>query len=84
VKIDQSFVADLPASTQSLAIVRAVVSLARGLGLEVVADGVETQAQADMLRELGCDRAQGYFFARPQPAEAIVIEAKRMRAYGGS
>jgi EAL domain-containing protein (putative c-di-GMP-specific phosphodiesterase class I) len=76
VKIDQSFVADLPASTQSTAIVRAVVSLAHGLGLKVVAEGVETRAQLDFLRLLGCDSAQGYHLARPKPASELFFDVR--------
>jgi len=75
VKIDQSFVADLPASTQATAIVRAVVSLAHGLGLRVVAEGVENRPQLEFLRLLGCDCAQGYHFARPAPASALFFGA---------
>jgi len=76
VKIDQSFVADLPASTQSTAIVRAVLSLAHGLGLKVVAEGVETRAQLDFLRLLGCDSAQGYYLARPGPARELFFDLR--------
>jgi EAL domain-containing protein (putative c-di-GMP-specific phosphodiesterase class I) len=53
------------------AIVRAITAMAGALGLEVVAEGVETAAQAAEARALGCARAQGYFYARPAPAAAI-------------
>ena len=53
------------------AIVGAVVTMAQALGLAVVAEGVERPNQAARLRLLGCDSAQGYFFARPQPAKAV-------------
>jgi diguanylate cyclase (GGDEF)-like protein len=73
VKIDRSFVpadAGRPASGQA-ALVRAIVDLARGLELTTVAEGVETAEQAELLRDLGCDRGQGYHWARPGPAAQV-------------
>jgi diguanylate cyclase (GGDEF)-like protein/PAS domain S-box-containing protein len=70
-KIDRAFVAGVTASQQDRAIVRTIVELARALGLTVVAEGVETPEQLAVLRELGCEVAQGYLFARPQPAEGV-------------
>lgn len=70
-KIDQSFVADVDVDDASAAIVGAVISMAHALNLHVIAEGVERASQAVRLRELRCDAAQGYFFARPQPAEQI-------------
>jgi len=70
-KVDGSFVAGLGDDLGATAIVRAVVSLGQALGLTTVAEGVETEGQLAELRELGCDWAQGYFFARPGPPEAI-------------
>jgi diguanylate cyclase (GGDEF)-like protein len=67
-KIDQAFVAGLGRDAADTAIVKSVIDLAHALGLTVVAEGVETPEQADHLRVLGCDRAQGYHFARPLPA----------------
>ncbi len=67
IKIDQSFVGQLPASESDKAIVTAVLRIAQGFGVKVVAEGVEEQAQAQLLHELGCEHAQGYLFERPVP-----------------
>ena len=72
VKIDQSLVGGLGVDEQDTAIVRATIDLAHNLGLVVVAVGVETDAQLEALAILGCDRAQGYLFAPPLPAEQLV------------
>ncbi|MEU8659393.1 putative bifunctional diguanylate cyclase/phosphodiesterase [Actinoplanes philippinensis] len=69
-KIDRSFMPADDADTQQAVLVRAIVDLATGLGLTTVAEGVETGDQAALLRALGCQRAQGYHFARPVPAAA--------------
>ena len=66
-KIDRSFVHDLETSADARAIVDAVVKLAHSLGLKVVAEGVETSGQRDVLKALNCDELQGYLFARPMP-----------------
>ena len=68
VKIDRSFVRDLPADESDAAIVRSTIDLARNLRLSVVAEGVETRAAWDELAALGCDLAQGYLLSRPLPA----------------
>ncbi|RZL19969.1 MAG: EAL domain-containing protein, partial [Sphingomonas sp.] len=65
VKIDQSFIRDMDENPQSLAIVQAVIGLGRGLGMPVVAEGVETSEQLDRLRAEGCDVVQGYHIGRP-------------------
>ena len=70
-KIDQSFVAGLPDNAGDSALISAIVAIAEALGLNVVAEGVETQAQATRLLDLGCQRAQGYLFHRPLTAEAF-------------
>jgi len=70
-KIDRSFVADLERSKDAKAIVSAVIHLAHELGLRVVAEGVETVGQRDILVKLGCDELQGFYLARPMPAAAL-------------
>jgi diguanylate cyclase (GGDEF)-like protein len=74
-KIDRSFVKDVESSADARAIVEAVVRMAQALGLKVVAEGVETEGQRDMLVKLGCDQLQGYLFARPMSARALTIWA---------
>ncbi len=69
VKIDQSFIADLGINRINESIVEAVVQLAHKLGLTVVAEGVETAAQQAAVVELGCDQSQGFYYARPMPAD---------------
>jgi diguanylate cyclase (GGDEF)-like protein/PAS domain S-box-containing protein len=75
IKIDRSFVNGLGIDLEDSTIVEAVVNLGHSLGLMTVAEGVETPLQLARLRELGCDRGQGYLFGRPRPAE--IIEAER-------
>jgi len=70
-KIDSSFVEQVGTDIQDAAIVQSVVALAKTLNLSVVGEGIENRAQAAQLLALGCDRGQGFLFARPQSAEAI-------------
>ena len=70
-KIDRSFVVDTPGDSDDVAIVTAIVQMARSLGLQTVAEGVETPAQMDWLRSLGCNLAQGYAIARPMDADRM-------------
>lgn len=70
-KIDRTFVRGVAHNTEDSTIVAAVIGMARGLGLDVTAEGVETARQAARLRALGCGYAQGYHFARPQPADDV-------------
>jgi PAS domain S-box-containing protein len=70
-KIDRSFVSRMDTDQETSEIVRIIVLLAHGLCLKVVAEGVETQGQSDMLKGLGCELAQGYLYSRPVPSEAI-------------
>ena len=70
-KIDKSFVHDMGRNRQNLEIVRTIALLAQNLRLDVIAEGVETPEQLAQLRALGCDFAQGFFFARPSPAQKL-------------
>ena len=81
-KIDQSFVRDLEEEDDARAVVHAVVRLAHALGLKVVAEGVETKGQRDILLAMQCDELQGYFFARPMPAEALGAWARGNKPEG--
>jgi len=71
IKIDQRFVRDIDTSTENQAIVRAVISLARDLGMRVTAEGVENEQQAAILAGLGCTEVQGFLYSRPIPATEI-------------
>ena len=75
IKIDRAFIKDLgePLNTPhfALALVQAIVTVAQALDLQVVAEGVETGEQAELLRSLGCHQAQGYYYARPMPAHEL-------------
>jgi diguanylate cyclase len=70
-KIDRSFVLDLETSRDARAVVDAVIRLAHALSLRVVAEGVETQGQRDILLKMGCDELQGFLFARPMAARDL-------------
>lgn len=74
-KIDRSFIADLGISGDAMAVVDAVIRLAHALDLRVVAEGVETERQRDILQSLGCDEFQGFLFARPMDAERLAAWA---------
>lgn len=68
-KIDRSFVSSMFSSDKSLEIVRMLTELARGLGMDIIAEGIEEEAQADQLRTFGCDYGQGYLYAKPVPVK---------------
>ena len=70
-KIDQSFVRELETDAQDISIVRTIIAMAKELELDVIAEGVETQAQKKMLTSLGCHHFQGYLFAKPLPIDAF-------------
>jgi diguanylate cyclase (GGDEF)-like protein/PAS domain S-box-containing protein len=80
IKIDQRFVRELPGDPESQAIVTAVLSLSRALGKSTVAEGIETQAQAELLRRAGCTRGQGYHFGRPMSSAALCALAAEKTA----
>lgn len=80
IKIDRSFVMGLGRQESSMVLVRAVIQLARSLGLTTVAEGVETTRQADILRSLGADRAQGYLYSKPLSRSELVAV---LRSTGG-
>jgi len=73
IKVDRSFVSRLEEETGARVLVKAMIDLAHALGLEAIAEGVETAGQLERLREMGCDLAQGYYFSRPQPREVIQV-----------
>jgi EAL domain-containing protein (putative c-di-GMP-specific phosphodiesterase class I) len=84
-KIDRSFVMNLDRDDDDINIVRSTIDMAHHMGLQVTAEGVETESVAGKLRSLGCDDAQGYLFSRPLNADdfaawAVVAQAQRPRA----
>lgn len=80
IKIDRSFVSELEKSDSAAAIVRAVIGLGQGLGLPVVAEGVETEAQLAALNAEACDEVQGYFISRPMPMGAFTAQVHPARS----
>ncbi len=72
IKIDQSFVRNLEQERGSIEIVRAVVGLGKALGMDVLAEGVETLEQLTILQTEGCDELQGYLFGMPQPVQDVL------------
>ena len=80
IKIDRSFVSDLSGGGSSSMLIASIVELARSLGLGVVAEGVETEDQRRALADLQCGSAQGFLFARPQPAERCRPDAELLPA----
>lgn len=81
-KVDQSFTRGLPEDRESAAIVQAIIGLARSLGLDVLAEGIETEGQAEHLRAMFCDAGQGYLYARPMDGKACA-EFLRNTSYSG-
>ncbi|HMM88709.1 EAL domain-containing protein [Bradyrhizobium sp.] len=80
IKIDRSFVTELATREDSMAIVRAVTGLGKSLGIVTTAEGVETDAQFDLLRQEGCTQAQGYLFSPPRPAAEVEGMLRKARA----
>ena len=76
-KIDRTFVRDLPSNASDRAIANTIITLGHQLSMEVLAEGVETEAQAQFLRDSGCHAFQGYLFAKPMPAEALTAAIRR-------
>ena len=73
IKIDKTFVDDIVTNKKDLAIVKSIINLSKGLDLEVLAEGVETKEQHDILLELGCESIQGYYFSKPLPFDKIEV-----------
>lgn len=71
-KIDQSFVRDMMNNESSMELVKSIITLAKNLKMKVIAEGVEDKAEGDRLREMGCENAQGYFYARPMPEKEVM------------
>ncbi|HEY0567963.1 MAG TPA: EAL domain-containing protein, partial [Xanthobacteraceae bacterium] len=82
IKIDQAFISNLETNAQSATIVRAAIGLARGLGVPVVAEGVETEPQLAFLANEACDEVQGYLIGRPRPIEEYAGIANRPKNRG--
>jgi EAL domain-containing protein (putative c-di-GMP-specific phosphodiesterase class I) len=76
IKIDKSFVFGLGQNAESLAIVTAVVDLAHALGMTVVAEGIETEAQYALLRAIGCDSGQGHLFGEASPVSSVTVRRR--------
>jgi EAL domain-containing protein (putative c-di-GMP-specific phosphodiesterase class I) len=80
IKIDRSFVSELDTREDSLAIIRAITGLGRSLGIATTAEGVETEAQLDVLNREGCTQVQGYLISKPRPiaeVEHMLIEPQK-------
>ncbi|MDX1734995.1 MAG: EAL domain-containing protein [Halioglobus sp.] len=82
IKIDRSFIRDIDTDPKALQLNHAAIAMAHALNIRVVAEGIETQAQHALLRDLDCDVAQGYYFGRPVPAEQMteVLQAQRQQS----
>jgi diguanylate cyclase (GGDEF)-like protein/PAS domain S-box-containing protein len=77
IKIDRSFITDCTTSVQDAALVRAIIGMSRSLNKTVIAEGVETLAQIEFLKSLGCDQAQGFYFGPPVPADMFQLSSGR-------
>ncbi|HBC56747.1 MAG TPA: hypothetical protein DCZ03_06230, partial [Gammaproteobacteria bacterium] len=85
-KVDQSFVRDVTENSSDAAIITAIVAMAKSLSLSVIAEGIETSAQQQFLRNLDCHCMQGFFFEKPQTAENLMpcLAPGYFRSEGGS
>ena len=72
IKIDRSFIKDIPGNSDDAIITRTIIDMTHNLRLKAIAEGVETEAQLDFLRQHGCDEMQGYYFSRPLAEEAFL------------
>jgi EAL domain-containing protein (putative c-di-GMP-specific phosphodiesterase class I) len=83
-KIDRAFIANMTSDRENREIVRAIIVLAHNLGLKVVAEGTETEEHINLLKQFGCEMAQGYFYSKPVPADAMLtlLTANRGAAAG--
>ena len=79
IKLDRSFIAGIPDDPVAKPIIRAIIGLAAALGLDLIAEGVETLQQKQTLAELGCSKIQGFLMCRPVPAEAVSALLSRAR-----
>ncbi len=84
IKIDQSFVRDLGANREAQAIIRSIVSLGKGLGVTITAEGVETEAELSCLRAEGCDEGQGFLFSKARPNAEIISLLAAQRGIDGN
>jgi EAL domain-containing protein (putative c-di-GMP-specific phosphodiesterase class I) len=81
-KLDRSIVASLPDDPKAYAVLRATMALARGMGIEVIGEGVETEGQAEALRRVGCTILQGWLIARPMAPELLLSSEAELRQAG--
>ena len=84
IKIDRSFIAEIPGNRDDANLTQAIIAMAHGLRLSVVAEGVETEEQLHFLREHDCDELQGFLFARPQPPDEFESALERAKPVSGS
>ena len=77
-KVDKSFVQDMQDDSNEYKLVAAIIAMGRGLGLEIVAEGVELKSHLTALKRMGCHYAQGYYFSQPVPAEEFAAAAARV------